>query len=502
MADNSAIIADALLKTDPKLYSEVDGYNSWRPSIKKRGARVAKYRRYVVGKPDASMTDQMVKMLRLKKDDADLDELSINYTAPIVDKMAGRINVSEIIISDNKDKASKDWLAQVLNDNDFESKQGECWRGAVRDGDSYVIVDPQTGKMTSEPAYDGFSGVVAIYTQGEDYPAWACKLWSVADMDLAGDEPEFTVSMKMVVFQPDKISYWSAASGEQQVTPDELDGNHEVPNLLGKPMIIHFVCSKDNYTQYGESEVRKALPPQNILNRTTHSTVMASELSAFSRTYSIGFEIDPAGIAPGAVIGLVIRDENGNPITEPNEAQIAFLQACRVGELATTDISQFTGQIDSYVQQISQVTATPIYGVTGQSGNLSGDALKQLEIGLIGKVKRFQKENTKAVRLLIELIADTQRAYQTGYGDPPKLGNISINWSNPEILDTNQAITTLVTMREKAPGLFDDDFYRGRIGALLDMTQAQVEGEGEKAQKQAELNMSAFTGEGGEVPPA
>jgi hypothetical protein len=500
MADNSGIIADVLLKTNPELYKQIDGQNTFKSGIKTRGARVAKYRRYVVGKPDANMTDQMRAMLRLKEDDADLDELSINYMALVVDKMASRISVTEIT-TDSKEQASKDWLAQILNDNDFESLQMEVVRGAIRDGDSYVMIDFETGKMTSEPAYDGFSGIVAIYTQGVDYPLWSCKIWSVADMDLAGDEPDYITVMKIAVSQPDRISYWTANSGSQEVMPDEIDGNHEVPNLLGKPPIIHFVCNKDNFTQYGESEVRKALPPQNILNRTTHSTVMASEHSAFSRPYSIGAEIDPAGMTPGAVISIVLRDEVGNIIVKPEPEQIEFLKACQIGELATTDISQFTGQIDSYVAQISQVTGTPIYGISGQNVT-SGEALKQLEIGLIGKVRRFQKENSKAVRLLIELVSDVQKVYDTDYGDPPELGRVSVNWSNPEILDVNEAIITLSTMREKMPGLWDDDFYRARIGALLEMTQSQIEQESEKARTQAELNTNIFTGAGGEVPPA
>jgi hypothetical protein len=147
------------------------------------------------------------------------------------------------------------------------------------------------------------------------------------------------------------------------------------------------------------------------------------------------------------------------------------------------------------------VTGTPIYGISGQNVT-SGEALKQLEIGLIGKVRRFQKENSKAVRLLIELVSDVQKVYDTGYGDPPELGKVSVNWSNPEILDVNEAITTLSTMREKMPGLWDDDFYRARIGALLEMTQSQIEQESEKARMQTELNTNIFTGAGGEVPPA
>jgi len=99
---------------------------------------------------------------------------------------------------------------------------------------------------------------------------------------------------------------------------------------------------------------------------------------------------------------------------------------------------------------------------------MSGDALKQLEIGLIGKIKRFQSENITTVRRLIELSAWLQNIFNVpGLGSAPELDSIDVNWSEPEIIDTKSAIESILAIREKAPGLFDDDFIRQRIGAIL-----------------------------------
>ena len=348
MSDNSRLIVSALRKTNPQLANAIDAENSWGAGIKKRGARVAKYRRYERGDHDANITDQMRKMLRLTSDDADLTDFSINYMRIVVDKMAGRLRVSEIT---TKDEVQNKWISNILTYNDWESFQGILYRAAIRDGDSYAMVDPQTLKWTAEPAYDGFSGIVAIFASAQDYPLWACKLWSEVDtaVDQVGEESSTTVAMKLTVYQPNSSTYWKGGVGTQEVEADQrvivATGQvdfmgHDQEWLLNFVPIIHLANLIDNYTQYGESELRVAIPPQNVLNRTLHSMVMASEFAAFKIAWSIGLELDKSGITPGAVLNLVLTDSSGKVITELTADQIAFLQACRVGEFAETDISQ------------------------------------------------------------------------------------------------------------------------------------------------------------------
>jgi len=510
MIDNSGIIASALLETDPALYAMVDGANSWKTAIRTRGARVAKYRRYERGDHDAVITDQMRSMLRLAADDAGLNALNMNYCRIVVDKMAGRLRVSEIT-SNSKDKTQDDYIASVLQMNDFDSNQGVYYRSAIRDGDSYVMVDPLTLKWTSEPAYDGFSGMVAIFSPMKQYPVWACKMWSEADTaDIAGEEPSTTVKMKLRVYQPNRITAWYSNASGQQVEPDNIYAYEGIDNRigfsneqvweLGVVPVIHFGNLTDNYTRYGESELRVALPIQDVQNRTLHSMASASEFSAYPVDVSYGFRIDKAGIQPGAVINLYLKDAAGNAIVEPTPEQIELLKAAKVQQLGVTDIIQYTNQLSELTKHISQVTQTPIYGVTAD-GNLSGEALKQLETGLIGKIQRFQKENTAAVRLLIELTAQIQNAFATDAGSAPELDDISVNWASAEILDTTAAITSILDIRERAPGLFDDEFIRQQIGTLLKLTQTQIQAEGEKAKASSGRMFDLLTGTAGNRAP-
>ncbi len=489
VVDNSGLLEAALKETNPKLWADVDGGNSWKVLVRRRGARVRKYRRYNLGDHDANLTTEMRKMLRIEDDDAGLNELNDNYIRIIIDKMAGRLAVDEFTA---KSKAKQVWLDDLLIENNFEALFGEISRGAIRDGDSYVLIDPETKAWTAEPAYDGYSGVVAIFDPKTRKAIWAAKMWSTAisSVDTTdADSPPQNVKMKLVVYTPETIFHLEGKEGAQEVaqSTDEKSTKWPLPSLP----LIHFVNQKDNYTQLGESEIRSIIPLQNILNRTLHSMVMASELSAFKIYYAIGMEIKKDGIVPGGIINMVLKDEENNIVTEMTPEMTAYMKNVKVGEFKESDISNYTKQIATLVGEISQASQTPIYGQTNQ-GSLSGSALEQLEIGLVGKVLRFQRDNNGALRELVTLTAQVSNEFKGK--NAPEISKVSINWKSPELVNVTVQIAALVKMHETAPGLWADEWYREKIGGLLGMSQKQINEEGVRAEAQKEKMMNEMIG--------
>jgi len=164
------------------------------------------------------------------------------------------------------------------------------------------------------------------------------------------------------------------------------------------------------------------------------------------------------------------------------------------------DLDKFTGAIEKFVVQLSHVTQTPIYGVTS-SGNLSGEALKQLEIGLIGKVERFQRENTDSIKEIFLMMLDIQANYNNGKGSPPKFDVVSVQWKSAELRDQNADLAALVDMYVKTPGVFPKSFYRARIGGILGLDEAQIVQLGEDADLEDSMRfanlLTAGDGEGG-----
>ena len=501
MSENSGLIADALYKSNITLAVSLDYANSFKDGIAEQGARVALYRDYERGDHRAVITTQMRKMLRLEQEDSGINDFNGNYCGIVIDKMAGRLNVMEVTTKDSD--IDDNWLTPLLEQNDWENLQTTTFRGAVRDADSYIMIDPQSLAWTSESAFDGYSGIVALFETGAKTPYWACKIWSEADENSTDN------TMRLVVYEPGKISYWRGQDGGSEVAPEDRiaiagkDGVNMISNASPFPSrrvpILHFANRYENYSETGESEIRAAIPLQDVYNRTLHSMVMASEFSAFRIAWSIGMEIDVNGITPGAVLNLLLKDASGNVINEPTPEMLAFLQAVKVGQFESTDLAQYINELDKVVREISQVTQTPIYGVTAD-GNLSGEALKQLEIGLIGKIQRFQRQNTDSIRELIELTAEIQNAFNTGLGSAPVIDTVAVTWSSPEILDVTSQIAALTSMRTQAPGLWSDDWYRAKIGGLLGMSQSDITKETDKVAEETSARRAAIRVTQGGLP--
>jgi hypothetical protein len=523
---NERLIADALQRTAPDLYSSVDGGNTWQSAIKKRGARTEKFRRYERGDHDSNLTTQQRKLLNIVADEAELNESNSNYCSIVVDMMAGRLSISEVT---TEDEQANEWINDTLQRNGFVSKQGEWFRGAIRDSESYVLIDPQTAMWSSEPAYDGYSGVVALFDSMTQLPVWACKLWSISEQsDVSGDEgdkgEENTVYV--VVYQPDRITYWKGATNGGSVSPvipasktslTMLESGNGYAWPLGVIPLIQFANKRDNYTPYGESEIRCVLPLQDIVNSTLYDMTMSSKLSAFKIYWSIGMEVDKDGIVPGSVINLVLKDSSNNIVIDENTAN--YLRSMKVGEFGTTDMSQYTNQLDKLEREISQVSSTPVYGITAQ-GNLSGEALKQLESGLVNKIIRFQNENDASIKMLLKMTSEIQKMFDVNTSfvskftakvarflglsapqEPPaNIDDISINWKSPEIINVSVQINALSQLRRDNPGLWPDDWYRERLGGLLAMSSTQITDEGDKAKMEQVSAFDQLIGGAGNVP--
>lgn len=482
--ENSGIIAAALFATDPELALGLDHWNRWKNFIRDKGMRVRVYRQYEAGDHDSNITDQMRKMLRIDESAAfGLGEFNDNYMQLIIEKMASRVRISSI---STDDEGGNEWLQAMLSRNRLKAIQARSTRAAIRDGDSFIVVDPISLQWSVEPAFDGETGMVAISNTLTNKIIWACKVWVQAN----DTGTEQAIAM---VFQRERISYWIGNAGADIVYPHMVispPGEQAVQLEKGTLVntqtwpgedipIVHLSNNLDVKTGFGESELRPVIPLQNVLNRLIHSMTMASEFAAFNVRYAIGVKIDSAKIVPGAALSFTLKDEDGNPITSLTDKQIEYLKSIKVGEFSGTDISQYTSQLEALVKEISQTSQTPIYGITA-TGNLSGEALRQLEIGLIGKVRRFQHENDDAIKQLIALTAQIQRNFRRIGVDlvlpsPPSTDNIVVEWQSPEILDTKEEIRSLVDMRQKAPGLWSDAFYREKIGALLMMSRSEIE---------------------------
>ena len=133
----------------------------------------------------------------------------------------------------------------------------------------------------------------------------------------------------------------------------------------------------------------------------------------------------------------------------------------------------------------------------------TGNALRQLEIGLIGKIKRFQRENSAAIKKMVIMTSVIQNTFGPLNPTAPTIESVSVEWQSPEILDVGAQIAVLVQMRKDAPNLWGDAWYREQIGALLGMAAKTIEEEGDNVSDTSSRELAELTAAGtGTVPVA
>src|SRR3990167_408425 len=149
--------------------------SAWIKDTEVRGEKVARYRRYTDGDHDANMTPEMRRLLRIKARENSA-EFCDNYMDIVVQTVVDRLTLTAMDSVPsrkvgNTPPASEDavaeWTRTVLNFNRLDAMQGDVHEGAVRDGDTFVMVgfdnEKQLPRFTHELAYDGVSGIIPVY---------------------------------------------------------------------------------------------------------------------------------------------------------------------------------------------------------------------------------------------------------------------------------------------------------------------------------------------------
>lgn len=394
-----------------------------------RGRKVEQFRRYVEGDHDAKLSKEKLEQLNLPLNVK--SAFTTNYCDTVIQTMVDRIALERF---DADNARASDWAMQLLEDNDFEQLQDDLHESVLRDADGYLMVsfDPVTRsvQLTVEPAWDGASGTMAFYSgaNGRRSMTAAVKIWAELD------------ATRVNVYYPDRVEKFTNEGGRWREYEPPARWVTRQGTAIGIP-IIHFTNRKRAGTEYGLSELENVIPLQDALNRTVHSMVMSAEHTAFKIRYTIGAPA-PDKFAPGTWLAF---GENG---LRPD-------QRLEIGTLEQGEITPFIEQAKFFIHQIGATSRTPLPELMG-SDDSSGEALKQREIGLLGKVRRFEKQATSEWRNVLNLAWWVQATYGE---QPPKFQRITPRWTDPEIRNANEVITNAKLVR--------DDISRGEFLRLV-----------------------------------
>lgn len=341
-----------------------------------------------------------------------------NYMELVVDALVGRLEVAgfQSDIEGDADKAA--W--GLWQDNNLDGGSSLAFLEAAIRGSSYMLVspDPRRGfRITPEhPAQ-----VITEGKPGEPGEmAAALKLWV----------DDWTSKLCCTVYLPDRIYKFEApepkyGQGRQkpqwvrrEVAGEEWGGK----NVLGE-VPFGELANRPRMLKPGASELRSVTGIQDRINKTIADRMMTQEFAAFPQKWVTGMEIPV--------------DENGQDI-EPfdvavNKILVAEENGAKFGQFAAADLTGYLKGKEADVHDIAAITSTPPHYLLGSMINLSAEALKAAEAGLIHKIyqrRRFLEEGLERTMRLAGFASSQAR----------------IVWKSPEWRTEGELVDALVKM--------------------------------------------------------
>ncbi len=261
--------------------------------------------------------------------------------------------------------------SRIWNCNRMGTRAGELHKEALKCGDAYMIVWPNSAGEAILYPNRAASVTVACDEDSPGRVLWAAKVWRTADKHT-----------RLNLFYPDRIErYVTQKESDSLPDPSEMIADTVIPNPFGVVPVFHFANNAD-LGFAGRSELEAAIPVQDGLNKSVLDMLVAMEYSAFRQRWAAGIEVEIDGdgkeIAPfrSGVDNLWI---SGN-------------QDAKFGDFAAAELEQFLKVKDSFRIDMASVTGTPLHYFLPSTGSFpSGESLKKAETRFLAKVRDRQE---------------------------------------------------------------------------------------------------------------
>jgi hypothetical protein len=355
----------------------------------------------------------MRKMMQIT--DSRMDRYNANYCEMVVAAMADRLTLEGVEADTDE---GREWVAGVLNANRLDGLQIDVREAALRDGVTYVMVayDDDGGvTLAHELAWDNDAGCLVVYDRSGRQIVAGVKVWVEADVRRAN------------IYYPASTEKYRSSEDGSLVLIEDAEDTSRNGDAPGVPLVAFRNKGR------GVSELVNVVPLQDSLNRTLISMVMSAELTAFAILFAKGFK-PPAGLTPGMMIHAMVQGIDGNPVTpETEEEARAFAtmnNSYSLERIEGGSLDQLIGQAEFVITQIATISSTPVPGQMGGDSQ-SGEALKQRDTRLLGKVQRAQVQMGNAWEDVLALAHRQQTLF--GVQQPPAVLVWRARWKNAEM---------------------------------------------------------------------
>ncbi|MFJ3084489.1 phage portal protein [Streptomyces halstedii] len=343
-----------------------------------------------------------------------------NWVSLVLDSPVERLGVDGFRFgSSGGERAKADEDAQrIWRENHMKADSGLVHYGAAAQRRAFVLVerdDAGRPRLTHETPRQ----VAVEHAQGNRRElAAGLKLWrddwtgnTRAKLWLPGSEHDFVTKTDAPVFggRSATLRSWDAFQ-----LPNSDDG--QSVNSLGVVPLVPFI-NRRNRRLAGFAEHEDVLRIQNRINLSLIMLIGAMKYGAFRQRWAAGLEVDEDPVT-GAKIQPFQLDIRKLWTVDNPEAKF--------GEFAATDLVPYVRSVESAVQDLAAISRTPPHYIIGAVVNVSGDALKAAETGLVAKVRDRQDELGEGweavMRLAFRVLGDEKKAdawdLETVWRDP------------------------------------------------------------------------------------
>jgi hypothetical protein len=333
-----------------------------------------------------------------------------NWTSLVIDSPAERMGVDGFRFGKAKTgksaKSADEDANRIWQENSMDADSDLVHYGALSQRRAFVLVEKgDNGRpvLTHETPRQ----VAVEHTQGNRRKlAAGLKLWrddwtgqTRATLWTPQEIHEFVTKSTAPVFavRGHALRQWDAL-----VLPNASDASRR--NELDMVPFVPFI-NRRNRRPEGFAEHEDVISIQNRINLSLINLIAAMKYGAFRQRWAAGLEVDEDPVTGAKIqpFQLDIRK-----LWTTDDPDVKF------GEFAATDLVPYVRAVEAAVQDLAAISRTPPHYLIGAVVNVSGDALKAAETGLISKVRDRQRNFGESwehvMRLAFRVLGDETRA--------------------------------------------------------------------------------------------
>jgi SPP1 Gp6-like portal protein len=364
-----------------------------------------------------------------------------NWTQVVADAPVERLNISGFRLANEDSGYDKD-LWSIWQQNDCDEQSDLAFLEAVITGRSFALV---WGDQDDNPlvTFEHPSQCIVAYDMETRQRSAGLKLWT-------DDEYAYAT-----LYLPDEVWKFQQAQAEpywqrefrgpyfQPVwEPRESVSPNPVPNPLGCVPLVEFQ-NRPRLIAEPMSDVKGVIAMQDAINLTWAYLFNAADFASLGQRVVTGAERPK----------VPILDENGNAVGERDVPLESFAKDriiwltdpdAKPTQWDAADLTAFTPVIEMGVDHIAAQTRTPPHYLIGKIANVSADALKAAETGLVKRTMEKTVNFGKGIKEIGRLAALVQ-------GNDAKATAIAggtVLWRDIESRSDAQLVDSLLKLKQ------------------------------------------------------